>query len=551
MPISRLILAGIVVVSLLPLVLLGPQIHKAIWDNANREVSEKHLLIAQNLTEPLRMFVNTHLDSLKMLANTFQQFDISDSKKLQTLLDLSVSQTNNFNTLALVAVDSKSLALSIKKDIRQINTPDYSQHKCFTNVLESGKREVSAVHRSLVSNLPTIMLGQPVFNLDNQLVAVLLSEISLKPIEKIRARIRFGKRGHSAIFDSKGNVIAHPNADWAAEIKNLSSLPIVKRMMDGKTGVMEFYSPFVKADMIAAYAGVKDIGWGVMVPQPKSEIETEVAGILNTLLAWSILGVIIALIAAGYITHWITRPINQLAEQARRIDEHEARLDLNNIIQSAPREIVQMSKAMQQLIDDLQDSNHEIIKLNDSLHDQISQATADLRAANNNLQHIASSDHLTTIANRRHFENTVSDILAHRPGKNIGIMLVDIDNFKDINDRYSHAAGDYVLTIVAKLLNRATRPGDIIARYGGDEFVAEFESDVKTLQKRAEDLRRTVEAYPFKWKRQPLRVTLSIGITCHKTGTHHSLDQLMTEADSAMYRAKNAGRNKVAMNDSQ
>ncbi len=86
LPISRLIMASIILVSLLPLVLLSPQIHQTIWDNAQREVTEKHLLIAQNLAESLQLFVNSHQNSLQMLANTFQQFE-SSPNKLKILLD--------------------------------------------------------------------------------------------------------------------------------------------------------------------------------------------------------------------------------------------------------------------------------------------------------------------------------------------------------------------------------------------------------------------------------------------------------------------------------
>jgi len=547
LPISKLIMASIILVSLLPLILLGPQIHKTMWENAQREVTEKHLLIAQNMAEPLRLFADSHQNALQMLANSFQQFGYDDKNKSAALLHQTIKQSHHFNAITLISTQKQIVASSFASHLAMTKIPDYASHMCFLNVLDSGLKEISATHHSLLDNKPTIVMGQPVYNLQNKMVAVLLAEIDLKPIEAIRSKVRFGQLGHGAIVDAKGRALAHPNAQWTADIKDLSHLPIIQQMMAGNKGVMQFYSPHVKADMIAGYAGIKGLGWGVMVPQPKSEIDAAVASILNTLMLWAIVGVLIAVIAAYFLTRWISRPINLLAQKAKQINHNAEALNLKNLVQSAPCEVIEMANAMQNLMSDLQTSNREFTELNDSLQNQIRQATSDLQAANNNLQQQASSDHLTTIANRRYFENTVSDILDHKQGKSIGIMLVDIDNFKDINDLYSHAAGDYVLTTVANLLSQATRPGDIIARYGGDEFVAEFETDAKTIQKRAEDLRSKVENYPFSWNGQTLSITLSIGIICHTTNQSSSLDKLMSIADSAMYQAKNAGRNNIKL----
>lgn len=550
LPISRLIMASIVLVSLLPLILLGPQIHQTIWDNAQREVTEKHLLIAQNLSEPLHLFVDSHQNYLQMLANTFQIFENANNNKLNTLLKQSINQQYQFNALTLVDTKGQIIISSLRDPKPENNLPDYSKHRCFLNILNSNKEEVSAVHPSLITGKPTIMMGQPVFNLDSKLVGVILAEIDLKPIESIREKVRFGLGGHSAIVDAKGQALAHPSIQWTADIKDLSHLPIVQKMMAGETGVTEFFSPFTRENMIAGYAGIKGLGWGVMVPQPKHEIEASVALILNSLMMWSIVGIIIAVISAYFLSLWISRPINFLARKAQQIHQHKEDINLTSVVTSAPSEIIEMANAMQTLMSELQASNQEITEFNDSLQYQIKRATAELQAANNNLQHVASSDHLTTIPNRRFFENTVSDILDQPSGKSIGIMLVDIDNFKFINDKHGHAAGDYVLTKVAKLLTKSTRSGDIVARYGGDEFVAEFESDVNTIQKRAEDLRFAVENFPFIWQDKALHVTLSIGIICHQTCESSSLDKLMSIADTAMYKAKKAGRNKVALLDS-
>jgi diguanylate cyclase len=129
-------------------------------------------------------------------------------------------------------------------------------------------------------------------------------------------------------------------------------------------------------------------------------------------------------------------------------------------------------------------------------------------------------------------------------GNTLLLAMLDLDHFKRINDNYGHLAGDKVLKIIASVLRKRLRGTDFIARFGGEEFVLLMPSTVPAAGlKLLESLRAAIEACPFHFKGEPVTITVSIGMTAFRPGEHG--DQVLKRADQALYRAKNAGRNRV------
>jgi len=91
----------------------------------------------------------------------------------------------------------------------------------------------------------------------------------------LQKKIAFGEKGHAAIVDKRGRVIAHPKTEWRNDMRDLSSIDPVMQMISGKSGVSHFFSPAAKEDMVAGYTTVPKVGWGVMVSQPIAELEEQ------------------------------------------------------------------------------------------------------------------------------------------------------------------------------------------------------------------------------------------------------------------------------------
>ncbi|VAW98674.1 diguanylate cyclase/phosphodiesterase (GGDEF & EAL domains) with PAS/PAC sensor(s) [hydrothermal vent metagenome] len=545
--VSRIMLLVTVTVAVLPVLILGIHLYSSAWENGWREIEEKHQLIAQNLAMPISTYVNDHKGMLAIMSETIPMMGLR-SKKIQPLIDKTLTSMRGFRSLILLDLNGKIMnSASIGAQYTKKSANIMANEKCYLKIKKTGKWAISNVKPHPITGQPTIFMGQPVRNSKSQIIAVLLGELRIDYIEKIRKQVKFGKKGHSAIVDRSGHVLAHPNPDWMAEIKDLTSWPIVQKMMAGETGVTTFYSSFMKENMVAGYAAVPEIGWGIMVPQPESEVAEQVNRLMRQHVYWGIAGLVIAILLALIVSHWVTGPLDKLAKAARELMHEGLDGNLPSITSHSPKEIKQLGTVLRALISSLQSSRDEVRGFNDSLTQRVDDATCKLREANERLEVAAQSDYLTEIPNRRYFEDCLQQALSRRSGDvdHFCVLLIDVDHFKQINDSYGHAAGDAVLNQVARILEREMRSGDLIARYGGDEFVTYMRCTREIGRQRAEEIHAAIENGTLTWDGKSIRITASVGLYCQVMGADEELKDVLQQADQAMYAAKKQGRNRV------
>ena len=181
------------------------------------------------------------------------------------------------------------------------------------------------------------------------------------------------------------------------------------------------------------------------------------------------------------------------------------------------------------------------------LEDAVDKRTKDLKDINIRLHLLATTDSLTNIKNRRSFFDSSEPMIPYirREKQELGILMIDIDKFKNINDTYGHAMGDKALLLVSNTLNSIVRKSDILGRIGGEEFAVSLpNTTLEGTKLVAEKMRKNIEELNFIDEDNHIPLRISIGIAM-LNNNDSNLEDILHRADNSLYKAKQSGRNKV------
>lgn len=483
-----------------------------------REVNDRHLLIARNLGGALERYYDDLVAAFDSISASM--LDRRDVPKLDQLM-------RRLNIVCILVVDKKDSTI-----IARAETDVTLGHDKLPEAVMSAAMAIATLNRTVVS---TVMAGP---NGQNEILAVhdygdavAVARIGTGYFVKVGKAVAFGKNGHAAIVDRDGNVMAHPLPSWVAERRNIAGVSAVRRMMAGETGIEQFYSPAMKGDMIAGLTSVGGPGWGVMVPQPVSELYDRAFENNISILAVLAAGVSLTIAIVFILTRAFVRPLEMMSQ---RLAQNAANGQLSAISPGASR------FRIKEFADYLASYNHMVNEVNNT-HLEVAR--------------LAYFDRLTGLPNRERFTRmaarTISEDLT--AGEGGALLFIDIDNFKEINDVNGHDTGDEFLLDCSRKLKlavginagaaRKETPEPIIARIGGDEFVilvphlTEDGKIVSLLSTLKESLSQPPEALPT-----VDRCSASIGCARYP-GDASTLDDLMKLADIAMFQAKKSGKN--------
>ncbi|WOH39347.1 GGDEF domain-containing protein [Thalassotalea fonticola] len=285
-------------------------------------------------------------------------------------------------------------------------------------------------------------------------------------------------------------------------------------------------------------------GWEIYVLLDSSKViqtvEREYLLIFNLLF----LAFLISISLAQRVGQQITKPLNFIIKQLKN-----SKVDNSFIFKPL---YANSAKEIVILYDELQRSKTEINNYQNKLEKEVEQRTCELQIANEKLTQLAQKDGLTQLYNRRYFDEhfALFQKMAMRSNNNVAVVLLDIDEFKLVNDLHGHLVGDECLKIIsATLMKEFSRSTDLISRYGGEEFILLVNQiSEKNLVYKLEKLRKIIAStIIYNQKHEGFKLTASIGGIIAPASFSSDAKDWIKIADLCLYKAKNSGRNNVKM----
>lgn len=304
----------------------------------------------------------------------------------------------------------------------------------------------------------------------------------------------------------------------------------VARWQDGKRYL-------TAATQLQPRNAASDLGWRIVARQPVELAFAEADDTVQLALAIGLAAALLASALAWLAARRLSVDLYALADAASAVEAGRPGSDIP---------AMQSSREVQQLSQSLGSMTHRLLAAREAMEEKVRLRTLELEAANRALDLQARTDALTGLLNRRGFETQMAFAvaLARRSSRPLSLITVDVDHFKRVNDTYGHEAGDEVLRRLARTLESRLRGSDVVARLGGEEFVALLpDTDLTGAQSIAQAL---VTAMAEQQDPVVGTITVSAGVATMR-GAEDNGAAMLRRGDAALYEAKGQGRNRVCV----
>lgn len=318
------------------------------------------------------------------------------------------------------------------------------------------------------------------------------------------------------------------------------------KMKEGRSG----YVNFLDEDGVYQYffySPVKNTKYSISLLVSEDELFVPDLRIFDVLLLMIISVITVIVLVMLWSVKNLVAPLKHLTNHLNQLGRG---LYKDNLVLKTKDELEDIANTLNDMSKAVLVREQEILTINKELEERVELRTHELSVANKKFEELALLDELTSLGNRRAMVGSFEAIHAQylRDKNSYGVMLIDIDYFKNYNDCYGHLEGDTVLQQVAECFKETMRTSDYIYRYGGEEFVIILpDSSIEEVGLAAERILDAILLLSIEHKESPLgKLSISIGASC-AGGNENSWTSLLKVTDEALYEAKTSGRNRVCI----
>jgi diguanylate cyclase (GGDEF)-like protein len=364
----------------------------------------------------------------------------------------------------------------------------------------------------------------------------MVARVNLTTLGEILGEVKLGDGGDLFLLDGQGRFLTEPRlaTSWLVGEEGM-------RVPTRQTGpvVVERARSYGGREVFHSKVHFEKLGWWLVYEEDYGRAMAPVIEAQRRIWVSVLIVGAIAILAALRIAQSILKPIKGLALGASRINEGLVGV---KIPRGADDEIGMMIDTFNEMATKISVSQAELQYKNKMLDSQNDR----LKETNERLEKLSVTDGLTGLFNHRHFWNLLNTELTrvNLHQGHLALVLLDLDDFKKVNDKFGHSVGDMLLQTVGNVLSDTVRDTDIVARYGGEEFgVLLPDTDESGVQQVAEKIRASIEAVRFSIPDTDivLKVTVSIGVSVFRGNRR----EFFNAADRALYKSKAAGKNCV------
>jgi len=473
------------------------------------------------ITSSLYDWLDYNQEILRTQAEYLEEFseEFIVSKEMSGLLDRIAEKEMSFIDLLILNREGKLLNSRAWMGDREI----YLKDRLYYTEGLKGNPSVSGFYISKSQDVPIMAMGRPVF-VHGRVAYILSGIITLEKASEIVSSLNIQKSGWIYLVNENGEILSSEyNNKEMLEKEGTNKTKTNQAMLNaakGKSGT-EIYSCPLHGRVFGSYRWIPELKVGLIVELQHAELMSP----LRQLVVYASLLGCIALLAtvAGTIlfSRRLLRPIHTLISGTKKIIAGHVYKPLNVT------------------------TNTEL----DILIEQFNTMSEAINKREQDLTNLAMTDSLTGLYNHRLLIEFLEKEYSRnkRRGGCLTFVMIDIDNFKKVNDTYGHQVGDTILKELAAILQSHLREGDIVGRYGGEEFGIVLSCNARMDMKAfCERIRKSVESHTFITDKGEIPITISLGFcSVEQLNTVPSFD-IIKEADEHLYKAKNAGRNRVS-----